>query len=237
MGAGDFDIHAKDGLNMKISQYASTGNVLITTTLPKNIKTAIMLEPFHAVFGDQGYEQSVIPTLLDKGYAVTRYTDSGASSEKFTDLNQYNFAFIDSHMTASSINVNHDEILDAFTLKEWYNSKKPPANSIVMLIGCGPLSWWEVDPDFFGGDYFTTLGQAFGKAGTTVGYTNTVDATWSKDSTTVLFSLLGSGLLGSKYTMKQAVDYVNNIKPAWDYEHPDAHSAKFKINGNGGVTL
>lgn len=231
-GAGDFDIHAKGGLNMKISQYATSGSLLITPNLPKNIKKAIVLEPYHTVF-DQEYNQNVIPAMLDQGYSVLRYTDSGVSRETFTNLNEYNLVLINSHMLASSISLNHNEKLDAFTLREWYNTRKPPADSIVILAGCQSLGVPANDPSWWT-NYFASLNDAFKKAGTRVGYSKTTYEMWAKGSMAKLFIKLSEG-----YTMRQAVDYVNS---EYMDEFDSAagtkdYSPELKINGNGNVKL
>jgi hypothetical protein len=92
-GVGDFEVKANSLTNTQLQTTATRSNVQITPTLPANIKTAIMLEPFLQSFvalGATDLGTTVYPALVDKGYATLRYTDSGVTADKLSNLGNYN---------------------------------------------------------------------------------------------------------------------------------------------------
>ncbi|MDQ1262027.1 MAG: hypothetical protein QG575_1208, partial [Euryarchaeota archaeon] len=198
-GGADFEVRATALANTKLVTGATSSNVVITPTLPKSIKTAIMLEPFRNMFvnyawltkngktyyGTTDLGTTVFPDLVEKGYATLRYTDSGASSDKFQNLGQYDVVLVNGHMDRDNIGLSttnpktKSNLLPASQLN--YKSSK---KTLVILAGC----------DSFGG-YPTKSGlaNAVDSAYLSGGFTETIFVTWMQDYLSYFFEALKNG--------------------------------------------
>ena len=189
-GGANFEVQTGSLANTKLQSTATSSNVAITPTLPTSIKTAIMLEPMNDAFtnyaGATDLGTTVFPDLVGSGYATLRYTDSGASSDKFQNLGQYNVVLVDSHMNSGIIGlstINPSTKADYIPASQlnYKTSKKP----LVILAGC----------DSFGG-YPTTksaLAQAVSGAYLSGGYTDSVGTDWNNDYLSYFFDALSNG--------------------------------------------
>jgi hypothetical protein len=188
-GSADFEFQTPNSLTTSIDSKATTENVLISPTLPTETKTAIMLEPmdyaFTAVGGATNLGATVFPTLVGKQYAVLRYTDSGASSDKFQNLGNYNVVLVDSHMDSNGIGLStnnpntNSNYLPASQLN-YQNSK----NSLVLFAGCD---------SFDGYPQKSALASVVSNAGISGGYANSVEIHWDQDYLSYFFDALGNG--------------------------------------------
>jgi hypothetical protein len=100
-GSADFQLVRSGSLTANVKSVAKSDDIAITVTgLPAKTKTAMMLEPFAMDLvnnhGATDAKATVFKTLVDKGYATTRYTDSAADEEKFTGLGKYNVVLVTS---------------------------------------------------------------------------------------------------------------------------------------------
>ena len=208
-GTAKFEYKTSNDLATNINSKATPDNVLITPSLPVSTKTAIMLEPMYYAFttigGATDLGPTVAQTLVGKGYAVLRYTDSGASIDKFQDLDNYNVAVIDSHMDNQHIALStYPGVVDATQLAAWYSN--PPSKSLVILAGC----------ESFGGfPSYSPLANAVHKADTIMGFSDSVGTLWCNDYLSVLIKKMGEGM-----TAEDANNYVGNT---YRYEWLDAH--------------
>ena len=209
-GAAKFEFKTHGELTTNVNSKATSDNVLITPTLPRGTKTAIMLEPMNYVFtsiaGATDLGSTVGRTLVEKEYAVLRYTDSGASIDKFYDLDNYNVALIDSHMNNQYIALStYPGGIDAAKLGTW--SSNPQSNSLVILAGC----------ESFGGyPARSPLANAISKADYSAGFTKSVGTIWSNDYMSEFFKKMSEG-----QTAAQANNYVwNTYRYNWLAAHP-----------------
>jgi hypothetical protein len=208
-GTAKFEYKTSNELATKVNSKATSDNVLITPTLPAGTKTAIMLEPMYYAFttigGATDLGPTVAQTLAEKKYAVLRYTDSGASIDKFQDLDNYNVALIASHMDNQHIGLStYPGVVDATQLGSWYSN--PPSKSLVILAGCESLG---------GFPSYSPLADAVHKADTIMGFSDSVGTLWCNDYLSVLIKKMGEGM-----TAEKANDYVGNT---YRYEWLAAH--------------
>ena len=212
-GGADFEVQATALTNTKLVTEATSSNVVITPTLPKSIKTAIMLEPFRNVFvnyawlsqngktyyGTTDLGTTVFPDLVGKGYATLRYTDSGASSDKFQDLGQYNVVLVNSHMNSGDIGLStinpktKSNYLPASQL-----SYKTSKSTLVILAGCDSFEGYPTK---------SGLANAVGKAYLSGGFTQTIFVTWMQDYLSYFFEALkndNSASYANSYAYNQA---------------------------------
>jgi hypothetical protein len=188
-GSADFEFQTPNSLTTSIDSKATTENVLISPTLPTGTKTAIMLEPmdyaFTTVGGATNLGATVFPTLVGKQYAVLRYTDSGASSDKFKNLGQYDVVLVDSHMSPnviglSTIDPNTGLNYVPATQFNYQTSK----DSLAILAGCDSFDGYPQKSD---------LANAISTAGLSGGYANSVEIHWDHDYLSYFFDALGKG--------------------------------------------
>lgn len=226
-GGADFEIQAKNRLAAGVKNTASLKNgVLITPTLPAGTNTAILLEPvriFANYAGATDLGGTVFPTLVGKGYAMTRYYDSAASVDTYKTLNKYNIALVVGHMNPSTIGLSTSPgYITASQLGSWYTN--PPKKSFVILNGC---------QSFGGYPNPSPLAKAVSKASLSGGFDQDVGVVWSQDYQSVLFTKMAEGM-----TAQQANDYVMNVyRPQWMNDHPGADAIQLDLFGNGGFTL
>ncbi|MGZ6387329.1 MAG: hypothetical protein ACXWOL_18115 [Ktedonobacteraceae bacterium] len=191
MGTGNFEYTTSGSLAAtKLQSTATSNNVVITPTLPTTVKTAIMLEPFNyafaTVYGATDLGTTVLPDLVGKRYATLRYTDAGASSDKFKNLGKYDVALVWAHMNSdviglSTINPNNNDYYIPASQLSYTTAKKP----MVILAGC----------DSFDG-YPTTkspLANAVKTAYLSGGNSNSVYILWEPDFLSYFFNALSNG--------------------------------------------
>ena len=196
-GCAKFEIQTSNSLAANLDSKATTTNVLISPTLPTGTKTAIMLEPMNyalsSIAGATDLGTTVLPSLVGKGYATLRYTDSGASSDKFQNLGQYNVVLVNSHMNSDVIGLSTGSgYLPASQLN--YHASK---NSLVILAGCDSFDGYPLKK--------SALATAVSGAYVSGGYANTVSANWDHDYVSYFFEALKAG-----QTASQASTYANN---------------------------
>jgi len=169
-----------------IGSKASPSNVEITPlTLPEGTKKAIMLEPFYTtmvgISKQTDLGTTVFPTLVGKEYAVSWYTDSGASSDKFNKLGDNDIVLIHSHMTPSAIGLSTSKnALLTSNLIDYKTSKK----SFVLLAGCSGLGGYPQPSE---------LAKAFSSAYLIGGYDDRVNGRWDSAYVSELFTNMGDG--------------------------------------------
>ena len=182
-GGADFVVQANALGNTQLETSAIADNVLITPTLPTGTKNAIMLEPFKNAFTSVGatdLDTTVFPDLVAKGYATLSYTDSGATSERFQNLGQYNVVLVDGHMNSNDIGLSTGTgFLPASQLN--YQTSK---NSLVVLAGCDSFNSYPQK---------SALASAVSNAGISGGYANSVNTDWNNDYLTYFFDALRNG--------------------------------------------
>ena len=197
VGRADFEFQTSDSLGWRkakeltagIDSKATTENVFISPTLPTGTKTAIMLEPMNYAFSADGRTTdlgtTVFPTLVGKQYAVLRYTDSGASSDKFKNLGQYDVVLVDSHMNSNVIGlstIDPSTKLDYIPATQFnYQTSK---DSLAILSGCDSLDGYPQK---------SALANAISTAGLSGGYANSVEIHWSHDYLSYFFDALVLG--------------------------------------------
>lgn len=196
-GEADFVVRANELDNIQISTSATKDGVLIAPTLPAGTKTAIMLEPMKNAFAISGVTDlgtTVLPDLTLKGYATLRYTDSGATRERFQNLGQYDVVLVDSHMNSNGISLSSGtEWLPASQLN--YQSSK---NSLVILSGCESFAGHPTQK--------SALANAVGSAYLSGGFTQEISAEWGHDYLSYFFDSLSAG-----YPASYANTYANNL--------------------------
>ncbi len=185
-GGGDFEVAAKSLAKTRVQSSATSSNVLITPTLPKTIKTTVILEPVQryieevAKATDLG--STVFPDLVGKGYATLRYTDSGASRDKYSNLGSYNVVIAVGHMNSNNIYLSTApggaDYITANQLK-YKTSKK----TLVIFNGCD---------SFDGYPQKSALASAISRAYLSSGYAGEVGMAWSLDYLSYLFDEMAS---------------------------------------------
>jgi hypothetical protein len=180
-GAADFEYKSNSLGATQLQSTATSKNVVITTPkLSSDIKTAIMLEPFNYVFtkyaGATDLGTTVFPDLVSKGYATLRYTDAGASIDKFQNLGQYDVALINSHMASNSIGLS----TTGGTLPSYTTSK----NSMVILAGCDSFDGYPTK---------SALANWISGASLSGGYEDSVGTNWNNDYLSYFFDGLSQG--------------------------------------------
>jgi hypothetical protein len=183
--------------NIQLSTDASKDSVLISPTLPTGTKTAIMLEPMSNAFTISGATDlgtTVLPDLAFKGYATLRYIDSGATSEKFQNLGQYDVVLVDSHMNSEGISLS--------TGNEWLPASQlnyqPSTNSLVILSGCESFAGYPTQK--------SDLAAALDKAYLSGGFKGSIDTVWDHDYLSYFFDALSVG-----YPASYANTYANTL--------------------------
>ena len=180
-GGADFEYQSGSLAATKLQSTATSSNVAITPTLPTSVKNAIMLEPMNYAFtqyaGATDLGTTVFPDLVGKGYATLRYTDAGASIDKFQNLGKYNVVLVDSHMNSQSIGLS--------TTGGYLGSYTTSKKSMVILAGC----------DSFDGYPTIKSGLATWVKGASLsgGYANTVSTNWNNDYLGYFFDALSNG--------------------------------------------
>ena len=223
-GTAKFEFKTSNDLATNINSKATPDNVLITPSLPAGTKTAIMLEPMYYAFttigGATDLGPTVAQTLAGKGYAVLRYTDSGASIDKFLDLDNYNVAVIDSHMDNQHIALSTSPgVVDATQLATWYSN--PPSKSLVILAGCESF---EGSPT-----YYSPLATAISKADAGMGFSAEVGTLWCNDYVSELITKMSGGM-----TAQEANDYVwDTYRYDWLAAHGYPTIGVIPLNGFG----
>ena len=184
-GGADFEVQAKSLTSTRIKSSATSSNVLITPTLPKGIKTAIILEPvktYTSLIGATDLGTTVFPTLVGKGYATLRYTDSGASEDKYkNNLGTYDVALLVGHMDSSTIYLSTSPSASISADQIKYKTSK---KALVILNGCESFGGYPNPSD---------LAKAVSKANLRGGFDHTVNIAWSHDYMSYLFSEMGKG--------------------------------------------
>jgi len=229
-GTAQFEYKTSNELATNVNGEATPNNVLITPSLPAGTKTAIMLEPMYYAFTTMGGATDLGPTvaqtLAGKGYAVLRYTDSGASIDKFHNLDNYNVAVIDSHMDNQHIALStYPGVVDATQLATWYSN--PPSKSLVILAGCESF---EGAPT-----YYSPLANAISKADVGLGFSAEVGTLWCNDYVSELITKMSEGM-----TVLEANDYVwNTYRHDWlaVYGYPTTGVIPLDKFGNGDFKL
>jgi hypothetical protein len=232
-GLAEFEFQTHNSLGANVVSQADLNNVLISPTLPKGTPTAIMLEPMNVVFTQVGGGTDLIntafPSMVDKGYAVLRYTDSGASKDRFKNLDHYNIVLIDSHMNSDLIALSTGTGQSSLVSYDELKYKKPLAKSLVILAGCESFI-----PD---GNNPSNLASAVAKANLRGGYANSVYTLWNQDYIGRIFQNMASGM-----TFNDAESEAwNNYRLTWcDYygaSYSDQYVARLLTYGNGGFKL
>ena len=192
-GGADFEVRPGALQSTNLLTLATSDAVVIAPTLPSNINTAIMLEPMKGAFTypnlaatDLGTD--VYPDLVKKGYATLRYTDSGASIDKFQDLGKYNVVLIMSHMSAigielSTVNPNTNLLGGYFLPASQINYNAAHSNSLVVLAGCSSFGVVD-DPNA------KSLASAFSSASRRGGFPHDVNVAWNADYVSNFFNAL-----------------------------------------------
>ncbi|MHB8118329.1 MAG: hypothetical protein ACYDHX_06355 [Methanothrix sp.] len=183
-GGGDFEVQAKSLAKTRLQSAATSSNVLITPTLPKTIKTAVILEPVQKFTveeaGATDLGSTVFPDLVGKGYATLRYTDSGASRDKYSNLGLYDVVLAVGHMDSNNIYLSTAprgaDYISANQLK-YKTSKK----SLVIFNGCD---------SFDGYPQKSALATAVARAYLSGGYAGEVGMAWSLDYLSYFFDEL-----------------------------------------------
>ena len=179
-GGADFEVQAASLDSTGLQSTATSSNVAITPNLPVKIKNAIMLEPMNYAFtkkaGATDLGTTVFPDLVKKGYATLRYTDAGASIDKFQNLGQYNVVLIDSHMNSNSIGLS----TTGGKIPSYTTSK----NSLVILAGCDSFDGYPTQ---------SALAKWVSGAYISGGYAGSVGTLWNNDYLSNFFDALGNG--------------------------------------------
>jgi hypothetical protein len=223
-GAAQFEYKTSNELATNVNSKATPDNVQITPTLPTGTKTAIMLEPMYyactTIGGATDLGSTVARTLVGKEYAVLRYTDSGASIDKFQDLDNYNVALINSHMDNQHIVLSTSPgFIDAAQLGALYTN--PPSKSLVILAGCKSFEGSPV--------YYSPLATAISKADAGMGFPGTVGTLWCNDYISELIKKMGEGM-----TAKEANNYVwDTYRYNWLAAHGYPTIGVVPLNGFG----
>jgi hypothetical protein len=215
-GGADFQVVKSGSLTTNVKTSAFPFDCFMGVTgLPTGTKTAIMLEPFASDFvnkqGATDTKTTVFKTLVDNGYATTRYTDSAASKVKFSDLYKYNVVQIISHMgwyidkkkklQGDIALTTSDRISDRVYASD-INYRHPQSQSLVILAGC---------EGFQPGSYEASISSMFQGAKLSAGFEKSVAINWMQDYTVNLFQDMGTGM-----TFSQADSNAwNNYMPTW----------------------
>jgi hypothetical protein len=207
-GGANFEVQAKSLTSTKLQSDATTSNVVITPTLPASIKTAIMLEPFstaHATYGATNLGTTVFPDLVAKGYATLRYTDSGATYDKYQNLGNYNVVVADGHgdqngISLSTINPQYSN--QYYIPSSQLNYKAASTNSLVILTMCSGFSGYPKTK--------SNLANAFGSAYLSAGFAYDDDGSWADAYLRYFFDSLSAGNTAS-YADSFAHQKVNSI--------------------------
>jgi hypothetical protein len=229
-GTAQFEYKTSNKLATNVNGEATPNNVLITPSLPSGTKTAIMLEPMYYAFttigGATDLGPTVAQTLAGKGYAVLRYTDSGASIDKFWDLDNYKVVLINSHMDNQHIVLSTSPgVVDATQLTAWYSN--PTSKSLVILAGCESF---EGAPTFY-----SPLATAISKADVGMGFSAEVGTLWCSDYVSELITKMSNGM-----TAQEANDYVwDTYRYEWLATHgyPTTGVIPLREFGNGEFKL
>ena len=196
-GKAEFRYNAANDQIININSRATTTNLLISPALPIGTQTAIMLEPMNYAFSSIGgatdLSTTVLASLLAKDYAVLRYTDSGASSDKFQKLGNYNVVLVNSHMNSNEIGLSTGLGYIPASQLNYHTSK----NSLVILAGC---------ESFAGYPQKSALATAISEADLSGGYANSVSTLWNNDYLSYFFNALSNG-----DTAKAANIYANTL--------------------------
>jgi hypothetical protein len=185
-GQAEFRVQANSLANTKIATTGTTNNVKIAPTLQTKIKTALILEPFQAYAASQGATDSgstAFSDLVAKNYATLRYTDSGASRDKYANLGKYDVVVAVGHMAADKIYLStapeQADYISASQLK-YKTSKK----ALVVLNGCNSFAEYPKK---------SPLANAVARAYLSGGFAYDVDICWSADYLAYFFDALKDG--------------------------------------------
>jgi hypothetical protein len=206
-GSADFQLVRSGSLTANVKSVAKSDDIDITVTgLPAKTKTAMMLEPFAMDFvnnhGAADMKTTVFTTLVNKGYATTRYTDSAADEEKFTGLGKYNVVLVNSHMSTGTIALStSDSMSDAVTAKELVY-KKTTSPTLVILTGCD---------SFVPASSMNYISSKVQKADLSAGYEKSVDITWMSDNLNKIFQNMGTGMTFSEADSDAWNNYLPNV--------------------------
>jgi hypothetical protein len=198
-GGADFEYKAASLGSTGLQSTATSSNVVITPNLPVNIKNAIMLEPMNYAFtkkaGATDLGTTVFPDLVKKGYATLRYTDAGASIDKFQNLGQYNVVLINSHMNSNSIGLS----TTGGQIPSYTTSK----NSLVVLAGCDSFDGYPTQ---------SALAKWVSGAYISGGYEGSVGTLWNNDYLSNFFDYLSNGYKPSDAVTEAWSQTKGNIK-------------------------
>jgi hypothetical protein len=184
-GGADFWVQSGSLSNTETTATATSSNVVITPILPQDIKTAIMLEPYKNAFvlaGTTDLGSTVFPDLVASGYATLRYTDSGASSDKFQNLGDYDVALVNSHMNSEYIGLSTGS--GYISADQLNYVKNPSKDTLVILSGC---------ESFAGIATSSGLYDAVSDATLSGGFKSTVGTLWSSDYISYFIDALSQG--------------------------------------------
>jgi hypothetical protein len=232
-GWAEFEFQTHDRMNAKVTSQADSNNVIISPTLPKGTPTAIILEPMYGVFtylcGGTDLGTTAFPSMVDKGYAVLRYTDSGATKDKFMNLYKYNVALIISHMNSDLIALSTGTGKSSLVSYDELNYKKPPAKSLIILGGCESFM-----PD---GNSPSNLAKAVSKADLRGGYSTSVYTVWDQDYISRIFDNMATGMTFSDAESEAWTDYRLTWCDYYGVSYTDQYVARLSTYGKGGFTL
>lgn len=188
-GGADFEVKAKSLKYSMVETIATQDNVLITPVLPDNIKTAILLEPFRysdSTVGITDLGTTVFPTLVKSGYATLRYTDSGASFDKYQNWGKYNVVVADGHGSPNSISLSTSPYSISASDLDYETKKK----TLVILTMCEGFSGYPSQK--------SGLASALSGASLCGGFAYSVGTAWADDYISYFFDALSKGNTASK---------------------------------------
>lgn len=212
-GMAEFGVLSKGNLESSIKSKASPeyfvdgeakSGISLDVSLPKNIPRAIILEPdkylpnLETVAGD----------LKEAGYATERYTNSAASKDLFTTLDDFQIAIVSAHMAPGAIFLTHGDFITDEWLDGYYIN--PPGKSFVLLSGCDSFN-----------NYPSPLALAISEAQLKGGFAEAVNVGWSHYLVTQLISLMADGMtaeeankiLSSEENMAKYIEEHKGVDP------------------------
>lgn len=200
-GEGDFAAKRTNNVrfsNFKVKTYSTKDDVVITAT-GFGTKTALILDPRRWEFvndvGGDEIRDTVMDSLMNKGYAVTYYSDSAVSKDKVKQMDDYWVSAICTHANSYGIYLSKStdgynwDTMSATELKTAYTKN----NGMSLLVGC----------DSFLNTGSGTWADALSKAKVRGGTTSEWAITYCRDYLNNFFTYMGSG-----HTVAQSDDYA-----------------------------
>lgn len=221
-GGADFWVQKGSLSNIETTATATSNNAVIAPILPQDIKTAIILEPYKNAFvlaGATDLGSTVFPDLVASGYATLRYTDSGASSDKFQNLGGYDVALVNSHMNSEFIGLSTGS--GYISADQLNYAKNPLKGTLVILSGC---------ESFAGIDSNSGLSAAVSGATLSGGFESTVGTLWSSDYISYFIDALSQGK-----TAQDANEYAESTASS-EYA-PSVYNVPLTLQGDQAFKL